>query len=277
MTKSKQLSKTQRKKSRKYRSQSQTKPARSNATKSAQRNTTTNVSPGTRKKPTTKSPTPLSPSTNKTRGTRSKGTQLTAVEQQFYDAFEREYQKSELAIKLARKRGVRRAAPAVVSPVVTRQRAGESARSAAARKGWTTRRANEARTQRHTYKANPNADEITTGDFAYTLYNTTHPLTGEQDAIDLWDARVGRYYGHTVRLSLNGFRVNPDTDKRVRIFIRRSGYVESYGDVFGPGSLYARAIRVVRNRASNDALVIVSISFDIVDGIDSADSEDFAA
>lgn len=99
-------------------------------------------------------------------------------------------------------------------------------------------------------------------------------MTGESDVIDLWDRRLRDYYGQTVRLSLNGFRVDPKTGKRRRIFIRRVGFLSGYGDMFGPGSLYAKAARTVRNRGSEDELVVTSLTVELADSDDEdAESE----
>lgn len=145
------------------------------------------------------------------------------------------------------------------------KRDGESPRAFAARKGWDTRRANETRKHRQTFKANPDPDEESSGDFAYTLYDAAHPMTGEPETVALWKGRASQYYGERVRVSLNGFRVDPKTGKRVRIFIRRVGQLDGYGDLFGPGSLYAKAAKVVRNRGSEDELVITSVTIERAD------------
>lgn len=99
-------------------------------------------------------------------------------------------------------------------------------------------------------------------------------MTGEHDVIELWHKRLKGYYGQRVRLSLNGFRVDPKTGKRRRIFIRRVGQLDGYGDMFGPGSLYAKAARTVRNRGSEDELVVTSLTVELADDDDDdAESE----
>lgn len=147
-----------------------------------------------------------------------------------------------------------------------------SRRAEAAKSGWQTRRANAERRQRQTFKAND--DEPEAGDFAYALYDKAHPVNGEHETIEEWHGRLKRYYGKKIRITVNGFRANPDDEEdRHRIFIRRVGVVRGYADVFGPGSLFARALRVVRNIASQAELVVSSVTFELADESDE-DEED---
>lgn len=146
-------------------------------------------------------------------------------------------------------------------------KASKSRRQAAARKGWDTRRRNADLRDRQTFKANPY--EVEAGDFAYQLYDNTHLLHGDPDTIDLWDRRLRGYYGSRVKITLNGYRTSPETGERHRIFITRVFDATGYDSFFGPGSVYAKMIKVIRNLASKDELVTTSLTVELASGGDS--------
>lgn len=156
-----------------------------------------------------------------------------------------------------------RTSQAAFTKRVLSQRPQEPPRVAAARKGWITRRENEARRHRHVFKANP--DEVAAGDFAYQLYDNAHPLHGDPDTIALWDERLREFYGSWVRVTLNGYRTDPATGGRHRIFIRRLVLAEGYSSVFGPGGVYGKMCKVVRNRGSEDELVTTSLTVELAE------------
>jgi hypothetical protein len=143
---------------------------------------------------------------------------------------------------------------------VPRETAKPSKRSSAARKGWEKRRAAEKARARKTVKTNPL--EESAGEWAYVLYDDAHPLHGDASTKAKWDADLAPYYGKTIRLTLNGWRKNPKTNKTRRIFIRRIATLNAYSDFFGPGSMYAKALKVVRDIASDDELVISSLTIE---------------
>lgn len=87
--------------------------------------------------------------------------------------------------------------------------------------------------------------------------------------------RLRDYYGERVRLTINGWRVNPDTKERHRISIQRVGQLDTYADMFGPGSLYAAALRVVRNKASLDDLIVSSLSIEFAESADENNESGF--
>lgn len=96
------------------------------------------------------------------------------------------------------------------------------------------------------------------------LYDAAHPVHGERDEISKWDARLKDYYGERVRLTLNGYVVEGKTGRLLsRIYIRRVRILESYSDMFGPGSMYAQALRVVRDRWSDADLRITSLTLEL--------------
>lgn len=136
-------------------------------------------------------------------------------------------------------------------------------RAERARIGWETRRANEIRRERITVKANPYEEKA--GDFAYTLYDSAHPLHGDIAVRERWEAKLKPYYGKRVRITVNGYTINPDTEDKTRTFIRRVGQLDGYASMFGPGSLYSKAIKVVRNRHSTDELDVTSLTIELAD------------
>jgi hypothetical protein len=144
-------------------------------------------------------------------------------------------------------------------------------RKSAATVGWETRRRNAELRQRQTIKANP--DEVSAGDFAYQLYDNAHPLHGDPDTKDRWESILRDYYGRRVLVTMNGYRTNPETGERHRIQIKRVRKIDGYGDMFGPGSVYGKMAKVVRNIASEDELVTTSLTLELADD-DAEDSED---
>lgn len=223
---------------------------------------------------TSKRSTPKLPIVKQSSRKKSGGSaKLTRIERELLLAFEREYRASEREREkraaAARKGWETRRAVAEPAPRQTR--------SEAAKKSWDTRRQNAISRKRITVKANPDdedSDEDSdSGDFAYQLYDNAHPLHGDTDTIARWHNRLKPLYGSRLRLTLNGYTTDPATGKRTRTYIRRVGFVAGYGDVFGPGALYSKAIKTVRNRHSVDELVVTSVTVELADDAD-VDDED---
>ena len=156
-------------------------------------------------------------------------------------------------------------APAPLSP---RER-----RSEAAKRGWAKRRADAIAGERQTWHINPERAEDggkETGDGVYVLYEATHPLRGNPDAKDEWDARLRDYYGHRVRVSLNGYYVDPDSgEPSGRVYFVSVEDLNSYTDFFGPDSIYMRLAKRVRNASSESELIVTSISVELADDLPS--------
>lgn len=131
---------------------------------------------------------------------------------------------------------------------------------------------NASRRKRQVFKSNEEEEDA--GDFIYTLYDATHPMTGEPSQIALWHARIKQYYGKRVRVTMNGYRTDPKTGKRKRVQIHRVRQLDGYASMFGPSSLYASMAKAVRNQASEDELVTTSLSFELADDTDE-DGEHF--
>jgi hypothetical protein len=134
-------------------------------------------------------------------------------------------------------------------------------RAAAAARGWQTRRANDIARQRVNVLANN--DEPGAGNYAYKLYDDSHPLHGDPSEIAKWDEILRPYYGKRLRITVNGMTLDPDGERGTRTYIRRVGQVNGYTDVFGPGSLYYDAIKAVRNRHSTEEMDVLSLSVEI--------------
>lgn len=142
-------------------------------------------------------------------------------------------------------------------------------RADAARRGWATRRANAERRQRQTWHVNPERSEFggkETGDGVYVLYEAAHPLRGDPETRAEWESRLAPYYGHRVRVSLNGYYVDPESGEPAsRIYFTATEQLNSYADFFGPDSIYMRLAKRVRNSSSESELVVTSVSVELAD------------
>lgn len=90
-------------------------------------------------------------------------------------------------------------------------------------------------------------------------------MYGEHETIEEWNRHLRPYYGRRVRVVLNGYRTDPDTDEKYRTQIVRVIQLDGYGDMFGPASAMMKMAKVLRNRYSKDELVTTSISVELAD------------
>lgn len=146
-------------------------------------------------------------------------------------------------------------------------------RSAAARRGWEKRRRTALERERQTWHINPERAEDggkETGDGVYVLYEAAHPLRGNPDVRSEWDARLRDYYGHRVRISLNGYYVDPDSgEPSGRVYFVSVEDISRYSDFFGPDSAYMRLAKRVRNSSSESELIVTSLSVELADDLPS--------
>lgn len=107
-----------------------------------------------------------------------------------------------------------------------------------------------------------NPDEPRAGDHGYQLYNKAHPISGNQDTISDMKKQLRGLRGKTVRVTINGAHIDPDTLQPRRFTASRVIDYNMYSDMFGPGSAYASALHDVKERYSNDVLVTYSIDIE---------------
>lgn len=100
-----------------------------------------------------------------------------------------------------------------------------------------------------------NPDEPRAGDYAYQLYDHTHPLNGEPETVSRMRKALKGLRGEEVTLTFNGQHISEDGEKR-RFSIKRTFTLNRYADVFGPGSAFASAIHYVRDKHSGDELLV---------------------
>jgi hypothetical protein len=110
-----------------------------------------------------------------------------------------------------------------------------------------------------------NPDEPRAGDFAFTLYDASHPIHGRPDVVSRLKSELRGLRGEEVTVRIRGARIDPDTQEERRFTVRRSFTMNRYSDVFGPGSAYHDAIRAIRDRHSNDELVVYSFDIETED------------
>lgn len=110
-----------------------------------------------------------------------------------------------------------------------------------------------------------NEDEPKTGDYMYGLYDRTHPVFGQKDEIARMRRELRGLGGSRVTLTLNGSRIDEETGEEKRIRIRRTFTMNTYRDIFGPGSAYASAIHSVREKHSGDVIITHSLTIEETD------------
>lgn len=108
-----------------------------------------------------------------------------------------------------------------------------------------------------------NTDEPTTGDYAYQFYNHTHPINGNEATIAYARGQLRGLGGKDVTLKIRGMRIDDDGTER-RFTATRTFQLKSYSDVFGPGSAFGSVLHAVRERHSDEELVIFSLTFETV-------------
>jgi hypothetical protein len=116
-----------------------------------------------------------------------------------------------------------------------------------------------------------NPDEPRAGDYAFQLYDNAHPINGDPETIARMKAALRGLRGEEVTMVFKGHRVDSDTGETKRFRVTRNFTLNSYSDVFGPGSAYASAAHYVRDKYSSDELLMDSIEIEEYDGGD--DSE----
>lgn len=102
-----------------------------------------------------------------------------------------------------------------------------------------------------------NTDEPKVGDFAFTVYDNTHPINGSSE-VDRFRKEMKGLRGKTITLRVKGFRVGDD-EKAKRFNRTRTFTVHRYNDIFGPGGAYLSIIKEVKDQNSDDTLVATSI------------------
>ncbi len=101
-----------------------------------------------------------------------------------------------------------------------------------------------------------NPDEPRAGDYAYGLYDKSHPVHGDPATIKRLRDSLKGLRGEEVTMTFRGKRLDPDTGAAKRFRIKRTFTLNSYRDVFGPGSAYASAVHFIRDAHSGDELVV---------------------
>lgn len=115
--------------------------------------------------------------------------------------------------------------------------------------------------RKRTIIANP--DEPNTGDFAYGLYDKAHPVFGDQQTIDYFRGQLKGLRGKEIKTTFRGMRRDEDGTER-RFNVTRTFKAKSYNDFFGPGSAYASAMHQVREKYSDEELIILSFEIEEV-------------
>lgn len=105
-----------------------------------------------------------------------------------------------------------------------------------------------------------NPDEPNAGDFAFGLYDKAHPVFGDPWTIGYMRGQLQGLGGKHVKVVLRGRRKSEDGEYH-RWTVTRSLTLRNYNDVFGPGSVMASGLHQIRDKYSEDILILDS--FDI--------------
>lgn len=112
-----------------------------------------------------------------------------------------------------------------------------------------------------------NPDEPRAGDYAYSFYDKTHPVFGQAEDIARMKKEIRGLRGETVTMRFSG-RHKAQGEPEKKFTITRVFKLTGYDSVFGPGSAYGSAIHTIRDKYSNDKLVIDKITIDATSGGD---------
>lgn len=118
------------------------------------------------------------------------------------------------------------------------------------------------REARRVIKTNPS--EGSTGDFTYGFYDRSHPITGDSREIQRVKQELIGLRGERIVVHVRGKRIDADTGRERRFDVKRELTYNRYTDLFGPGSVYADAIKAVRERYSEDELVTDDITIEVL-------------
>lgn len=131
--------------------------------------------------------------------------------------------------------------------------------------------AKERKARRHVI-ANP--DEPRAGQYDFSYYKSTHPVTGNRETIKNVKKELRGLRGHRVTMWVNGWHTSTDDPENpVHFRLKRVFNFRKYDDAFGPGSAYHSAIKYIRDQYSDDQLGTTSITFEVADD-DEEDSEE---
>ncbi len=107
-----------------------------------------------------------------------------------------------------------------------------------------------------------NPDEPRAGDYAFSLYDNTHPDRGDPATVARMKAALRGLRGEEVTMVFKGKHTSADTGEAKRFTVKRKFTLTSYRDVFGPGSAFASAVHWVRDKYSDDELTIDSFEIE---------------
>jgi hypothetical protein len=114
-----------------------------------------------------------------------------------------------------------------------------------------------------------NDNEPRAGDFAFDFYRKAHPVTGDSETVGRLKSELKGLRGQEITVKFNGKHIDSDSGDVKKFVVTRRLTYRQYADLFGPGSAYASAASYIRDKYSNDTLVIGTITID-----DESDEDD---